>query len=87
MKNTYIQLLKMIKGSLKSEVADLLEDENIDWNEILKLSSEHKIVPMVYESVNKTEKFQSLESEMKNIWKSYAMQNIFSQVQKSNTYL
>ena len=43
--------------------------ENIDWNEILKLSSEHKIVPMVYESVNKTEKFQSLEPEMKNVWK------------------
>ena len=87
MKNTYIQLLKMIKGSLKSEVADLLEDENIDWNEILKLSSEHKIVPMVYESVNKTEKFQSLEPEMKNIWKSYAMQNIYSQVQRSNRFL
>ena len=87
MKDTYIQLLKMIKGSLKSEVADLLEDENIDWNEILKLSSEHKIVPMVYESVNKTEKFQSLEPEMKNVWKSYAVQNIYSQVQRSSRFL
>ena len=86
MKNTYIDLFKMIKGSLKNEKANLSEGD-IDWDEILKLSSEHKIVPMVYEAVNKTENFQSLNPEMKNIWKSYAMQNIFSQVQRSNRFL
>ena len=86
MKNTYIDLFKMIKGSLKIE-KDNLSEGDIDWDEILKLSSEHKIVPMVYEAVNKTENFQSLNPEMKNIWKSYAMQNIFSQVQRSNRFL
>ena len=54
MKKTYEDFLQLLKASInKSEV----KINNVNWQSILQLSNIHKVLPLVYEALYKSEEF------------------------------
>ena len=52
MKETYEDFLQLLKASInKSEV----KINNVNWQSILQLSNIHKVLPLVYEALYKSE--------------------------------
>lgn len=85
MKKIYEDFLKLLRSSLEKETAVIEED--IDWLEILKLSSIHKITPLIYESACKTQSFQNENIQFVKYFKAESMEIIYSQVKRSHRFL
>ncbi len=66
MKETYEDFLQLLKASInKSEV----KINNVNWQSILQLSNIHKVLPLVYEALYKSEEFKIQIKIFKNILK------------------
>lgn len=85
MKGIYKVFFQLIKSSLQNKTA--VVDETIDWQEILRLSSMHKIIPLIYESAYKTQSFQKEDIQFKKHFKMTSIQIVYSQVQRSERFL
>ena len=57
------------------------------YEEIFKLDSIHKVVPLIYESAYKTESFKEVDPNFSNYFKTSSMQIIYSQIQRSDRFL
>lgn len=85
MKKIYKDFFKLLKSSLEKETVVIEED--IDWSEILRLSSIHKIIPLIYESAYKTQSFQNENIQFMQYFKTKSMEIIYSQVKRSHRFL
>lgn len=85
MKKIYKDFFKLLRSSLEKETVVIEED--IDWLEILRLSSIHKIIPLIYESACKTQSFQNENIQFVKYFKAESMEIIYSQVKRSHRFL
>ncbi|MCC3862701.1 nucleotidyltransferase family protein [Terrisporobacter petrolearius] len=85
MKKIYKDFFKLLRSSLEKETVVIEED--IDWLEILRLSSIHKIIPLTYESACKTQSFQNENIQFVKYFKAESMEIIYSQVKRSYRFL
>lgn len=85
MNKIYKDFFQLLKSSLQKETAVI--EENIDWSEILRLSSIHKIIPLIYESAYKTQSFQNENIQFVKYFKTASMEIIYSQMQRSDRFL
>ena len=85
MKKIYEDFLKLLRSSLEKETVVIEED--IDWLEILRLSSIHKIIPLIYESAYKTQSFQNENIQFVKYFKAESMEIIYSQMQRCDRFL
>jgi len=85
MKKIYEDFFKLLRSSLEKDTVVIEED--IDWLEILRLSSIHKIIPLIYESACKTQSFQDENIQFVKYFKAESMEIIYSQVKRSYRFL
>ena len=83
MNKIYEDFFKLLKSSLLKETTEL----SPNYEEIFKLASIHKVVPLIYESAYKTESFKEVDPNFSNYFKTSSMQIIYSQIQRSDRFL
>lgn len=83
MNKIYEDFLKLLKSSLLKETTEL----SANYEEIFKLASIHKVVPLIYESACKTESFKEVDRNLSNYFKTSSIQIIYSQIQRSDRFL
>lgn len=83
MNKIYEDFFKLLKSSLLKEIIEL----SPNYEEIFKLASIHKVVPLIYESAYKTESFKEVDPNFSNYFKTSSMQIIYSQIQRSDRFL
>ena len=84
MKKTYEDFLQLLKASInKSEV----KINNYNWQSILQLSNIHKVLPLVYEALYKSEEFKNTDKDFQKYLKNTSMQIIYNQIQRSERFL
>ena len=84
MKETYEDFLQLLKASInKSEV----KINNVNWQSILQLSNIHKVLPLVYEALYKSEEFKKTDEDFQKYLKTTSMQIIYNQIQRSERFL
>ena len=75
--------LMLLKKSIRP--AAVLPDMKLNtltvenWEELMRLATEHSVLPMIYEVVRKEDPWQMLPDEMKNYYKSYAKRMVVMQ--------
>ena len=83
MKETYEDFLQLLKASInKSEV----KINNVNWQSILQLSNIHKVLPLVYEALYKSEEFKNTDKDFQKYFKTTSMQIIYNQIQRSERF-
>lgn len=83
MTKIYEDFLKLLKSSLLKELTQL----SPNYEEIYKLASIHKVVPLIYESAYKTESFKEVDANFAKYFKTSSMQILYSQIQRSDRFL
>lgn len=90
MQKIYENFLRLIKQSIggktlwsEAETTQLL----LDYPEIWKLASIHKVVPLIYEASYKMEVFKDTDEDFQKHFKSTSMHIIYSQIQRSNRFI
>ena len=85
MNKTYEDFLQLLKSSLQNQKLQIQLSPN--YEEILKLASIHKVVPLIYESAYKTESFKQQDTNLSQYFKTASMQIVYSQIQRSERFL
>lgn len=85
MNKTYEDFLQLLKSSLQNQKLQIQLSPN--YEEILKLASIHKVVPLIYESAYKTESFKQQDANFSRYFKTTSMQIVYSQIQRSERFL
>lgn len=85
MNKTYEYFLQLLKSSLQNQKLQI--ELSADYEEILKLASIHKVVPLIYESAYKTESFKRQDVNFSRYFKTTSMQIVYSQIQRSERFL
>mgnify|MGYP000271275518 CR=1 FL=1 len=85
MNKTYEDFFQLLKSSLQHEKLQIQISPN--YEEILKLASIHKVVPLIYESAYKTESFNKQDQNFMKHFKTTSMQIVYSQIQRSERFL
>lgn len=85
MNKIYEDFFQLIKSSLRNETP-LIED-NIDWVEVLRLSSVHEVVPLIYKSAYKIPSFQLADLNFTQYFKKVSMQIVYSQIKRAHRFL
>lgn len=85
MNKIYEDFLQLLKSSIQNQKSPTEVSQN--WQEILKLASIHKVVPLIYESSYKTESFKNTEQNLQKHFKTTSMKIIYSQIQRSDRFL
>ena len=58
-----------------------------NYEEILKLASIHKVIPLIYEASYKTKSFKQIDQNLSKYFKTTSIQIIYSQIQRSDKFL
>lgn len=85
MKKIYEDFLQLLKLSLENQKS--FKEIISSYDEILNLASIHKVVPLIYEAAYKTESFKKIDINFQKLFKTTSMQNIYSQIQRSEKFL
>ena len=85
MNKTYEYFLQLLKSSLQNQKLQIQLSPK--YEEILKLASIHKVVPLIYESAYKTESFKQQDTNLSQYFKTASMQIVYSQIQRSERFL
>ena len=85
MNQIYEDFFQLLKSSLENKKAPPQLSPN--YEEILKLASMHKVIPLIYESAYKTESFKQVDKNLINHFKTTSMQIIYSQIQRSDKFI
>lgn len=85
MKKIYEDFLQLLKSSLENQKSS--KEIISSYDEILNLASIHKVVPLIYEAAYKTESFKKIDINFQKLFKTTSMQNIYSQIQRSEKFL
>lgn len=85
MNKIYKDFFQLLRSSLKNETPFI--EDNIDWVEMLRLSSIHEVVPLIYKSAYKIQFFQQTDLNFTKYFKKTSMQIVYSQIQRSDRFL
>ncbi|WP_343338787.1 hypothetical protein TPELB_09890 [Terrisporobacter petrolearius] len=85
MNQIYEDFFQLLKSSLENKKAPPQLSPN--YEEILKLASMHKVIPLIYESAYKTESFKQVDKNLIKHFKTTSMQIIYSQIQRSDKFI
>lgn len=81
----YQDFFQLLKSSLQNTKPQTQLSPN--YEEILKLASMHKAIPLIYEASYKTESFKQIDQNLIKYFKTTSMQIIYSQIQRSDKFL
>ena len=84
MKETYEDFLQLLKASINKSKVKI---NNVNWQSILQLSNIHKVLPLVYEALYKSEEFKNTDKDFQKYLKTTSMQIIYNQIQRSERFL
>lgn len=85
MNQIYQDFFQLLKSSLQNTKTQIQLSPN--YEEILKLASMHKVIPLIYEASYKTESFKQIDQNFCKYFKTTSMQIIYSQIQRSDKFL
>lgn len=85
MNKIYEDFFQLLKSSLQNKKLQIQLSPN--YEEILKLASIHKVVPLIYESAYKIESFKQQDTNISKYFKTVSMKIVYSQIQRSERFL
>lgn len=85
MKKIHKDFLQLLKSSIENQTSS--KEITSSYDEILKLASIHKVVPLIYEAAYKTESFKKIDINFQKLFKTTSMQIVYSQIQRSEKFL
>lgn len=87
MDRTYRQLLCLLSAAMDTRKDDVLDMQAADWNKLFFLSQNHNIIPMIYESAQKTEDFSLANPELSHVWRKQAINISLNQMYRTMEFL
>lgn len=81
----FLKLLRQFRTSEKIEQTAAPAPE--EWGELLKLSVQHHVVPMIYEGVGRMPAFVSCPEAFKKEWKRCACSQVILQTRRTGAFL
>ena len=76
MNKIYEDFFQLLKSSLQNKKLQIQLSPN--YEEILKLASIHKVVPLIYESAYKIESFKQQDTNISKYFKTVSMKIVYS---------
>ena len=86
MKNSEQQLLNNLYGFMKQRPVSCILEQEREWEELLSMSFAHKILPMIYDSMGKSDMLASIPLKYQAIWRSATWSDVAQQVRKTELF-
>lgn len=69
MDNSQKYIVTMLNAAIRKENAEINDYKNINWNELINEADEHKVTPLIYSSINKTNIISNIDKDTLNTLK------------------
>lgn len=69
MDNSQKYIVTMLNAAIRKENAEISDYKDIDWNELINEADEHKVTPLIYSSINKTNIISNIDKDTLNTLK------------------
>lgn len=79
MNNTQKQIIYMLTAAIRKKYVKFKRDEKINWNEVIEEAEAHKVVPLIYSSINRTEALNIMDEITLNILKKKVFKSSITQ--------
>lgn len=88
MERIQLLFLQALKAALKNESVDWSEEiTQREWNDLFRLSSEHQVLPMIFQAVFSCNSAQSMDPGFRNYIKRQTMQMVMMQTMKTAEFI
>lgn len=69
MDNSQKHIVTMLNAAIRKENAEISDYKDINWSELINEADEHKVTPLIYSSINKTDIISTIDKDTLNILK------------------
>ena len=69
MDNSQKHIVTMLSAAIRKENAEISDYKDINWSELINEADEHKVTPLIYSSINKTDIISTIDKDTLNTLK------------------
>ena len=84
MDNTQKQIIYMLSAAIRKKNVKFKNDEKINWNDVIEEAEAHKVTPLIYSSINRSEALNIMDEITLNTLKKKVFKSSIKQSSHNN---